>query len=454
MDYKEENQANCGFDIFWQPPWDPGICRRKLVSVQRMREKQNAERAERERRRYEQGMSSNSSVMSVDDQSIADDVSEAGSEAAGGNAGGVASSLSAVDARARANEKPARTDQLMGPAPASTSGFAGPSSFTAQTSKVQEAPERVDFMCALQRPGNVPALSSSVTSQHAGIGGSSDPYRQQYGQSQYRQEQQQQQYLHQQQLYQQQQQYQQMPHQQQHHYRTSGGSNVRDMHGQGSQPKYGSGGSNSVSSMPAGGYPNAPGMIPGVAGGVAYQGGGGHAGMAGLSNSGGFDGVGGVQYLAQQRQLQRQQERSQQQGSMDKRSPHMMSAYDQQMLIEQQQKQLAALQQQHQQQLAALQQQQQLVFQQQQQQFLNQAQYGQTGNGYYYVTSADGTPMMVQGGGAPMGTSYDASQSGSYRGMPQQGIPQPGMPGGYDGRGQSGSMRGQRSGSQRGSYRR
>lgn len=30
------------FDICWTPPWDPAICRRKLLDVQRTREKQRA----------------------------------------------------------------------------------------------------------------------------------------------------------------------------------------------------------------------------------------------------------------------------------------------------------------------------------------------------------------------------------------------------------------------------
>ena len=41
---KEQNQANSVGDIYWDPPWDPGICRRKLLNVQKMREKQNVAR--------------------------------------------------------------------------------------------------------------------------------------------------------------------------------------------------------------------------------------------------------------------------------------------------------------------------------------------------------------------------------------------------------------------------
>lgn len=44
MDPKEENQANLEFDMYWPSPWDPAICRRKLLNVQKMREKQQSMR--------------------------------------------------------------------------------------------------------------------------------------------------------------------------------------------------------------------------------------------------------------------------------------------------------------------------------------------------------------------------------------------------------------------------
>ena len=34
--------GNNNFDIYWVPPWDPSICRRKLLNVQKTREKQQA----------------------------------------------------------------------------------------------------------------------------------------------------------------------------------------------------------------------------------------------------------------------------------------------------------------------------------------------------------------------------------------------------------------------------
>jgi serine/threonine protein kinase len=42
LDPKEENQANLKLDLYWQAPWDPAICRRKLLNVQKMREQQQA----------------------------------------------------------------------------------------------------------------------------------------------------------------------------------------------------------------------------------------------------------------------------------------------------------------------------------------------------------------------------------------------------------------------------
>ncbi len=41
---KDENQANILCDIYWEAPWDPNICRRKLLNVQKVREKQQVSR--------------------------------------------------------------------------------------------------------------------------------------------------------------------------------------------------------------------------------------------------------------------------------------------------------------------------------------------------------------------------------------------------------------------------
>lgn len=441
LDYKEENQANCNFDMYWQPPWDPGICRRKLLNVQRMREKQSAQRRGYAQSRQSHGLeqqqqsptmnSINSRAMVPDSPSIGhmsvDGKNSPPSQIAGQVAsqqarsragrgmstgsmpkGGIASSMSAIGnsgglSSALGTENPNGNEHLMNtPSNKSQPMFMGPQSYTG-LGNYEDAPNEADFAYALQRPGNVPALSSSIASSHAG--GTSIGSAQQHR-------------MHQQQ-------YQQPQHYSRMHQGALQGSLQSPM--QGSVPKYpgGSGRVSSVNSLPNSAcYPNQGAGVMGV-GGVSFQGQGGSVGGLGgsLSSSGRFDEkAGGVQYLAQQRQLQKQQARGksqqqQQQPALDQMPPHMMTEYHHQLLVEQQQKQLAAMQQQHQQQLAALQQQQQMAFQQQQQQFLSQ-QYSTAGNGYYYVTSADGTPMMVQGGGALMGTSYDGAGSGSYRGMP------------------------------------
>jgi len=48
---KEENQANSLCDIYWEAPWDPNICRRKLLGVQKIREKQQEVRRGQQRGR-------------------------------------------------------------------------------------------------------------------------------------------------------------------------------------------------------------------------------------------------------------------------------------------------------------------------------------------------------------------------------------------------------------------
>lgn len=42
------------FDIYWVPPWDPSICRRKLLNVQKTREKQQARQQQQQQRSQQQ----------------------------------------------------------------------------------------------------------------------------------------------------------------------------------------------------------------------------------------------------------------------------------------------------------------------------------------------------------------------------------------------------------------
>jgi len=419
IDYKEENQANIGFDLYWAPPWDPGICRRKLLNVQRMREKQNAQRrgyaqprsssqlvdghdnldmrsASRQNQKSPSMMSVNSRqpMMVADSPSVghmsvdgkvsppSNIASQLALHAQRGRAAGSmptgASSLTALGnsglQAALGMEHPRHEHHMQTPTNLNSSNrsYAGAQSYTGLG--YENDPADADFALALQRPGNVPGLGSDATvASQASIGSglslnSGQPHHLQHQQ--------------------QQQQYGRIP--------------------QNSLSRYAAGNSaSSVNSLPSGtGYSNQPGMMS--AGGVSYQ---------GYGNS--FD-QGGIQYLAAQQQLQKQrarEEQQQQQRPSDQLPPHMMGTeYHHQLLVQEQQKQLAALQEQHQRQLAQLQQQQQLAFQQQQQQFMSQ-QYGTTGNGYYYVTSADGTPMLMQQPGAPGGPMGDGS---GYMMPPQQ----------------------------------
>ncbi|CAB9508372.1 specificity protein kinase YAK1 homolog [Seminavis robusta] len=438
LDYKEENQANKHFDVYWVPPWDPGICRRKLLNVQRMREKQNDRRRgyaqqQGSDRSNQQSPSMNSVNSRAQPMMVADSPSVGHMSVDGGKSsppsqiaskqqlqtqygrgggrkqpqGALASSMSALGSaglQAQMAQEPVQHEHLM-KTPSQTGvqpRFAGPQSFTAH-GNYEEGPTDADFMYALQRPGNVPGLGrddATVASQASISGASLGSSHMSVNSNQHH-------------------------HQQRHHYSQQQQQYGHGRMNQNSLPRYQQTEATNVSSLPnAAAYPNqSAGMIG--AGGVSFQG----YGNSSLNN---FDqGQGGVQYLAQQQRLQKEQQQQRARGgsqqqqqpqSMDQGQPQL-TQYQHEMLILEQQKQLAALQQQHQQQLAALQQQQQMAFQQQQQQFMTQ--YGQTGNGYYYVTSADGTPVLMQGGGGggqPMGASYDGSAaSGAYMMPPQQG---------------------------------
>ena len=41
---QDRNRANSTGELYWEPPWDPGICRRKLLNVQKMRDLQDTAR--------------------------------------------------------------------------------------------------------------------------------------------------------------------------------------------------------------------------------------------------------------------------------------------------------------------------------------------------------------------------------------------------------------------------
>ena len=439
LDYNEENQANQLFDAYWVAPWDPGICRRKLLNVQKMREKQNTQRRGYSQTRSSASIDGHDNVemraasrsnqkspsmnslnsrqpmvvadspsvghMSVDGKSsppsqIASQLAlhaknnraKGGASAASMPQGATASSLSAIGGgnidlhAALGAELPAKHALYMNTPPnVNNRPYAGPQSYTGLG--YESTPGDADFGYALQRPGNVPdfndaatvASQASMASSHGGGASVSS------GQHLLHQQQQQQQYgrMHQ---------------------------NSLPMH----SPMYpgGNQAAANVSSLPsAAGYTN---NQPARMGGVSYQGGG-------YGNS--LDNQGGIQYLAAQQQLQKQmvhgEAGSQQQLPMDAMQ-HLTPVQQHQLLMQQQmkqqQEQMAAMQRQHELQMAALQQQQQAAFQQQQQQFLAGQHYGGQA-GYYYVNAADGTPMLVQQqqpgsmGIIPPG-SYDGSATG------------------------------------------
>ena len=77
FDLKDTNHANIELDYYWKPPWDPAICRRKLLNVQKMREKQQAMRRNLSSRprpdsRGSARMSSGSSGMGIGGMQQAD----------------------------------------------------------------------------------------------------------------------------------------------------------------------------------------------------------------------------------------------------------------------------------------------------------------------------------------------------------------------------------------------
>jgi hypothetical protein len=452
LDMKEENQANRHFDVYWVPPWDPGICRRKLLSVQKMREKQNAQRRGFSQPRHkldntddinpspmrsssrgkQQSPSMNSinsrgqlmmvadspSVghMSVDGKSsppsqIASQVALQRARNALQNRGlgtasmpkqglGIAtsSSLSEIGPSglqaALAMEDPNRKEQIVSLRAGSNPQYlSGPQSFTGiGYEKMHRNPADGDFAYALQRPGNVPGMGSdaaTVASQQSAMSSSTSGV-QPSSQHQLQQQQPQQQY----------------------------GRGVQQnslpMHSPMDRRMYA--GANPPSSSSVSSLPNSSGyqMSGGMMGGLSYQG---YGNSLSSLNSGSFDQPGGLQYLSAQQQQQRG---GGDELHHDQQIPaHLMTEYHHQLLLQEQQKQLAALHEQHQRQLQALQQQQALAFQQQQQQYLNQY-GGTTGNGYYYVTSADGTPMLMQSGGGPMGTQGSYDGGAGYMMPPQQ----------------------------------
>lgn len=170
---RDENQANRLFGLYWEPPPDPTIYRRKLLNVQKMREKQQAARRGHGRVRTQspgthEGLSS---VLGYSSGGKASDdtPTQSGSNPTGGRHpavharhGAFQMSSSMQDSGNQQNVRvgedasfvPGPRPFLSGPQSYSEAGASGllPGSFT-----------ELDFAYALQRPGVVP-MGESVAS--------------------------------------------------------------------------------------------------------------------------------------------------------------------------------------------------------------------------------------------------------------------------------------------------
>jgi hypothetical protein len=428
---KDENQANLLCDIYWQAPWDPNICRRKLLNVQKMREKQQASRRNFNGRN---APARPSSANSHDGTTNLMHESPGGVGRSPTKYSGVGHEHQQGLGAAMANQayggqlSASFTDYANGDNASVVSGqfpyTSAPLSYNDAgypTGFLQNSFNEVDFAYALQRPGVVPmgdqSVSSSVDLSSAGLS-----------------------QLQQQQLIAS------MGVNNRNHLRTAQGRSSSGM----TSRSYGDTGDLSVDHR-GNTFGFAPGSVGTAPGGLGQQ-------MSSsmqmpgamaqqtpsslnqqlaaslgqqlaFGSQGSYAGGGHADALAQQAMMMQALDDPMLQAQLQQ-DPTSMGNNPQQQ--QQQQQQLAYgnaqayLQQQHaalqQQQLLLQQQQAALALQQQQlayglspgmgdQQLGGMNQFAQANGGYYYVTSADGTPMIVSAAGL--------SQSGGY-GMPQQ----------------------------------
>jgi hypothetical protein len=430
---KDENQANLLCDVYWEAPWDPNICRRKLLNVQKMREKQPASRRNfNGRNAPARPSSANSHDGSTNimheipesagqpptkQSSVTHELQQQGLGAAMANQGyGGQLSASYTDyghSNVAADNASVVSGQLpYASGPLSYNGAGYPTGF------LQNSFNEVDFAYALQRPGVVPmgdqSVASSVDLSNAGLS-----------------------QLQQQQLLSS------MGANNRNHLRTAQRRASSNM----TSRSYGDTGDVSVDRGNTLGF--APGSVGTAPGGLGQQMSSSMQ-MSGamaqqvpsslnqpLSASlgqqlpyGSQQSYGGgppADALAQQAMMMQALEdpRLQQTQQVQQDPNSMANNLQQQYAQAYLQQQHAALQQQQlllqQQQAALALQQQQLVYGlspgmggqngEQQQQLGGMNQYAQPNQGYYYVTSADGTPMMVSAAGL--------SQPGGF-GMQQQ----------------------------------
>lgn len=173
---KDENQANIICDIYWEAPWDPNICRRKLLNVQKIREKQQTtRRGFSSRNSRPSGASAHDSPTNMMHESPRG-VHRAPPEHTGpthdrqaglgtsmtNSVPGVQLSSSFTD-YANGTVGGDNASIVSGPLP-QTSGPLSYSEVGYPSGFLQNSFNEVDFAYALQRPGVVPMGESSVAS--------------------------------------------------------------------------------------------------------------------------------------------------------------------------------------------------------------------------------------------------------------------------------------------------
>lgn len=173
---KDENQANILCDIYWEAPWDPNVCRRKLLNVQKLREKQHSTRRGFTGRNATPRPSSASGHDGVLDESPRGVGRSPPKHAAQHGLGSIIANqgLAARMSASFTENASGNNSSLVGTgtdAPSVVSGpqlyTSGPLSYTnaGYPSGFMNSFNEVDFASALQRPGVVPmgeSVSSSV----------------------------------------------------------------------------------------------------------------------------------------------------------------------------------------------------------------------------------------------------------------------------------------------------
>lgn len=179
LDPKETNLANLVLDHYWKSPWDPAICRRKLLNVQKMREKQQAMRRtltarspasdlSRWTKATEPSSSTNQSSMRLPVQSTSSPPGQLDSSAGqhrratGGKVVDATPPFVPSSNEGRASGRPNFAD---GSVTASMRSRTDDSGYESGQQFID-----ADFAYALQRPGVVPASSvaGSYTGSYAG----------------------------------------------------------------------------------------------------------------------------------------------------------------------------------------------------------------------------------------------------------------------------------------------